>query len=66
MEDFYGRILAGQPRAEALRQAQLAMKQRYPHPLYWGAFICQGEPGPLRVDGPGENRKPDGTVSIHG
>jgi tetratricopeptide (TPR) repeat protein len=30
-----------------LRQAQLAMKARYPDPLCWGAFICQGDPGPL-------------------
>lgn len=48
MEDFYRRILAGQPRAEALRQAQLAMKAKYPDPYYWGAFICQGDPGPLQ------------------
>lgn len=47
MEDFYRRILAGEPRAEALRSAQLAMKAKYPHPFYWGAFICQGNPGPL-------------------
>jgi len=47
MVDFYQRILNGQSRAEALREAQLALKKRYPHPWYWGAFICQGEPGPL-------------------
>jgi CHAT domain-containing protein len=47
MEDFYRRILAGQPRADALREAQLAMKAKYPHPFYWGAFICQGNPGSL-------------------
>jgi CHAT domain-containing protein len=47
MTDFYRRILAGEPRAKALRQAQLAIKEKHPHPLYWGAFICQGEPGPL-------------------
>ena len=47
MEDFYRRILAGEGRAEALRQAQLTLKQKYPEPYYWGAFICQGEPGPL-------------------
>ena len=49
MEDFYGRLLAGQGRAEALREAQLAMKAKYPDPFYWGAFICQGDPGPLRT-----------------
>ncbi len=47
MGDFYGRLMAGQGRAEALRQAQLAMKARYPEPFYWGAFICQGDPSPL-------------------
>ena len=44
---FYLRILTGESRAEALRQAQLALKEKYPDPLYWGAFICQGDPGPL-------------------
>jgi len=47
MVDFYRRLLAGEGRAESLRNAQLAMKVKYPDPLYWGAFICQGEPGPL-------------------
>lgn len=47
MEDFYRRILAGESRAEALRGAQLAMREKEPHPIYWGAFICQGDPGPL-------------------
>jgi CHAT domain-containing protein len=51
MEDFYRRILAGEPRSEALREAQLAMKARYPHSRYWGAFVCQGDPGPLRYHG---------------
>jgi len=47
MEGFYRRILEGQPCAAALRGAQLAMKERHPNPYYWGAFICQGDPGPL-------------------
>jgi CHAT domain-containing protein len=47
MENFYRRILSGEPRAEALREAQLAMKAKHPEPIYWGAFICQGNPGPL-------------------
>ena len=51
MEDFYRRILGGQGRAAALREAQLALRARYPQPRYWGAFICQGEPGPLFNDG---------------
>jgi CHAT domain-containing protein len=49
MEEFYRRILTGEQCAGALREAQLAMKEKYAKPLYWGAFICQGDPGPLRV-----------------
>ena len=26
------------------RQAQLALKGRYPNPIYWAAFICLGDP----------------------
>jgi CHAT domain-containing protein len=47
MVDFYQRILKGQPRGEALREAQLAMKTRHSDPFYWGAFVCQGDPGSL-------------------
>jgi len=48
MVDFYKRLLlSGKPRAEALREAQLAMKDKYPNPYYWGAFICQGNPDPM-------------------
>jgi CHAT domain-containing protein len=47
MINFYQRLLAGAGRAEALRQAQLAMKAKNPDPYYWGAFICQGDPSPL-------------------
>jgi CHAT domain-containing protein len=49
MEDFYRRLLAGEGRAEALRQAQLTLKEKYPDPFFWGAFICQGDPGPLKA-----------------
>ncbi|MGQ0444599.1 MAG: CHAT domain-containing protein [Beijerinckiaceae bacterium] len=47
MEDFYRRILTGEPRAEALREAQLMMKVKGPEPYYRGAFICQDDSGPL-------------------
>ena len=45
MVDLYARVLKGQGCAEALREAQLALKARRPSPYYWGAFICQGDPG---------------------
>jgi CHAT domain-containing protein len=56
MVDFYSRILRGEGRAEALRQAQLALLLKYPDPYYWGAFICQGDPGPLPTAEPGQAR----------
>jgi CHAT domain-containing protein len=49
MVEFYKRILDGTPKAEALREAQLEIKEKYPDPLYWGAFICQGDPGSLNT-----------------
>jgi CHAT domain-containing protein len=34
MRDFYHRLLEGQPRTESLREAQVAMKAKYPDLLY--------------------------------
>ena len=42
IEDFYRRILAGQGRADALREAQLALKAKYPDPLYSGRISLAG------------------------
>jgi CHAT domain-containing protein len=47
MVDFYNRLLSGKGRADALREAQLAMKEEYPNPYFWGAFICQGNQGSI-------------------
>lgn len=47
MVAFYGHIMNGLPVAQALRLAQQALKKTYPQIRYWGAFICQGDPGPL-------------------
>jgi CHAT domain-containing protein len=33
MTEFYRHLLAGTPRADALREAQLMMKKTYPNPL---------------------------------
>jgi len=51
MVDFYHRLLAGEGKADALRNAQqtLRAKPEYADPYFWGAFICQGDPGPLRT-----------------
>jgi CHAT domain-containing protein len=54
MVDYYHRLLQGEGRSEALRQAQLALRQdpQYCHPYYWAAFIFQGDwtGTPLRQD----------------
>jgi hypothetical protein len=47
MENFYRHILDGRPCAAALRQTQLDMKAKWPHPFYWGAFLCLGDLNPL-------------------
>jgi len=49
MEDFYNRILKGQRRADALREAKLTLKAKYPDPYYWGGFVCLGDPAPLQA-----------------
>jgi CHAT domain-containing protein len=42
-----GAVGLDEQRAVAPQQAQLGAKNKYPDPLYWGAFICQGDPGLL-------------------
>ncbi|MGH8285835.1 MAG: CHAT domain-containing protein, partial [Steroidobacteraceae bacterium] len=43
MERFYAELLAGRPKARALRAAQLAAQKRFPHPALWAAFVLVGE-----------------------
>ncbi|MEV4838253.1 CHAT domain-containing protein [Nonomuraea sp. NPDC049486] len=45
MTDLYRRLWAGDGLAEALTGARQAMRRKYPHPAYWAAFVCQGDPG---------------------
>ena len=44
MVHFYGRLQAGSGKAEALREAMLATRARYPKPAFWAAFVLMGEP----------------------
>jgi len=39
MKLFYSDWLGGQSTREALRSAQLKMKEKYPSPYYWAAFV---------------------------
>jgi CHAT domain-containing protein len=47
MVTFYNLILSGESRSEALRKAQLKIREKNPNPYFWGAFICQGYTGKL-------------------
>jgi len=42
MKQFY-REYQTRPKAESLRRAMLHVKNRYPHPGYWGAFTLMGD-----------------------
>jgi len=44
MKEFYRRLTGGESAAEALRHAQLAVKEHYPDPKYWAAFTLTGDP----------------------
>jgi CHAT domain-containing protein len=43
MEKWYEHLREGVGRATALRNAQLALKERYPHPYYWAPFVLIGQ-----------------------
>jgi CHAT domain-containing protein len=43
MINFYEHLVNGYSPADALHVAQITVKAVYPHPFYWGAFICQGD-----------------------
>jgi CHAT domain-containing protein len=49
MQHFYRALLAGETKAAALRQAQLALRHSTPHahPYYWAPFRLVGDSGPL-------------------
>ena len=48
MIDFYDRILAKTPRGQALREAKLALRERFPDdPLCWAGFVLDGWDQPL-------------------
>jgi hypothetical protein len=49
MQAYYGRLLEGGGRSEAMRQVQLAMLRdpQRSHPYYWASFIVSGNPAAL-------------------
>ncbi len=44
MERFYDALASGESVSEALRSAQLEVRERRPHPFYWAGFIAIGDP----------------------
>ena len=48
MERYYQRLLAGQGRARALREAMETIRSQHVHPYYWAPFILVGNGAPLR------------------
>ncbi len=48
MTQFYEGLLEDKDRSEALRDAQLWLREQgYHHPRFWAAFILVGDAGPL-------------------
>jgi CHAT domain-containing protein len=45
MERFYTHLKDGMGKAESLRQAQLEVREEYPNPYYWSAFVLSGDGG---------------------
>lgn len=43
MTDFYSEWQKGKTKRQAFATAQQNLRQQYPHPYYWGAFIIVGE-----------------------
>ena len=48
MVAYYERLMRGEGRSEALRAAQLELRERLPHPAFWASFIPSGSWAPLR------------------
>jgi CHAT domain-containing protein len=64
METLYERILDGEPRASALRAAALALRSTHPDPYFWGAFILEGDAGPLQQVSTGATSVPNRLVRM--
>lgn len=52
IERFYRHMQAGLGKAEALRQAQLEVREEFPHHRYWAAFVLSGDAGAITSAAP--------------
>jgi len=55
MVAFYEQLAKGMGRGEAMRLAQLSVRQSQPHPFYWASFVVAGNAGTLD----GKSQAPD-------
>ncbi|MGH2559208.1 MAG: CHAT domain-containing protein [Thermomicrobiales bacterium] len=44
MTNFYGHLRLGESHVRALRSAQIACRERHPHPALWAPFVLGGQP----------------------
>jgi CHAT domain-containing protein len=49
MERFYTHLREGTGKAAALRQAQIEVREEYPNPYYWSAFMLSGDAGKVEL-----------------
>ncbi|MCP4995644.1 MAG: tetratricopeptide repeat protein [Gammaproteobacteria bacterium] len=54
MERFYTHLRDGMGKAAALRQAQLDVREEYPNPYYWSAFVLSGDGGEVEESAPSQ------------
>lgn len=47
MRELYRGLVRGLPRTGALRNAQQAVRRRFPGPAVWASFACFGDPTPV-------------------
>ena len=47
MQGFYQRLHRGAPCFQALRAAQIELRNAFPSPFFWGAFVCFGDAGAI-------------------
>ncbi len=47
---FYKHFKQDKSIAEALQQARIETREKYPHPRYWAAFVLTGNPGNEQTD----------------
>ncbi|MCC5945325.1 MAG: CHAT domain-containing protein [Bernardetiaceae bacterium] len=43
MTEFYKNLLSGKSKRAAFKAAQFSLKQKFPEPYFWGAFVMVGE-----------------------